>query len=254
FIHVTKIWGFLLCTYILYTLSTTGMYIFSMPRLTAMNLGTIDRYQRTILIFCYYILFCTVFDSLMSINFVIIRKDAQSTGKRTVNSSLVSASSKPIDLFDKYLLARSDQQNATKRHINAARSLTIACILVVLTFGWVYQNNGTFRTFLHRTSGTYLHVRNKLEPALKAADVPQRAKCLYIRNEKDGVYKVMLAFLLGTSWNDMTQVSSDGSLEQLDIALQDNTWIIIDADDTQKGNIKTWLSLHRGNDHIVIVE
>lgn len=246
FYQVAKVWGFLFVTYLLYALGTIGMYFFSMPRHTAVGLASIDRYQKTMLIYCYYLLVCTLFFSMSHINFVLIRNDRH-TPNGQKNQHETSASH-----ARRYQFVRTNEQNRTEAHIQVSRILILLCVTILLSSGWYFRNHNRFYTIFDGYRGVYLYPRINCEAALKEAGVPERAKCIVLTTEQRRVYKALLAFLLGADWNDTKQITitSPDQLAEVDDALAGEYWVLVV--DQENEIIQTWLS-QRENPHIVIV-
>lgn len=204
-----KVWGFLLAVYLVYTAATAVMYVVSMPLIEALELMTINRYQMTVLIYCYYIVFCTLLYSLF-------------------------------------------RGNRLFAHADAARSLTLLGLLLLLAAGWKHRGNGDFITLSENYGGIYLEPRIQCETALREAGVPERAKCMVLTPGGDIIHKSMLTFFLGSDRKDITQVvvESPDQLLEVDKALEEDIWVIVA--DTENDMIQTWLS-QRDHSHIVVV-
>lgn len=247
-----KSWCFLLGFYILYALSTIGMYIFSMPLNEAIRLASADRYQRTILIYCYYFLCCTILFSLSHINVILVRRDLPAyTGvaKKASTSLYDDSSAKRIP----YTFVRINEHNRTMPRIYATRILILSVVLILFLSGWKYRNNGRFLTPSSYYSGGYMQTRLRCEDSLKEAGVPEQAKCLVLTTKELRVYKSLLPFLLGTDRNDVTQITveSPDHLQSADEALRNDTWVLVV--DNENELIQAWLS-QQENPHIVMIQ
>ena len=70
-----KCWMYMLVVYLVYSIFTTAMYVFSMPLREALYLASNFRYQKTMLIYCYYVLFATLLYAVSKAKFVVMRTD-----------------------------------------------------------------------------------------------------------------------------------------------------------------------------------
>ena len=85
--------------------------------------------------------------------------------------------------------------------------------------------------------------------------MPERAECVVLTTSDiyQGIYRAMLAFLLGTDRNDVTRIiiESPDQLQQVDEALLRDAWVLV-ADD-ENPLIQSWLDQNE-SPHIVFVE
>ena len=249
FYIAAKAWGLLIVVYLLYAFMTTAMYIFSMPLNEALELATIDRYQKTILIYGYYIIACTILFSIANVDFILVRGNAQLTKKTEIHPAFDSLDNHYAPLT----IVRISKLRCPPAIPSASRILSLACVLILLLIGWMSRYNWRFSTIFDDYSGFYLVPRIQLESSLKAANVPDRSKCYVLTTKDKRVYVAMLALLLGTDRRDTTQVVIDSpeQLQAADDALINGAWVIVV--DTENRYIQTWLK-QKNDSHIVIVQ
>ena len=252
FYLAAKAWGLLIVVYLLYAFMTTAMYIFSMPLNEALELATIDRYQRTILIYGYYIIACTVLFSIANADFILVRSNSQSVQpkeKAEIQPASSSLDSHRVPLT----VVRISKLRCPPAISNTSRVLSLACVLILLLTGWLSRYRWRFNTIFDNSSGFYLIPRIQLESSLKAANVPERSKCYVLTTKDKRVYVAMLALLLGTDRRDTTQVVIDSpeQLQAADDALINGAWVIVV--DTENRYTQAWLK-QKNDSHIVIVQ
>lgn len=244
-------WSFILIVYLVYTFSTVGMFIFSMPLAAALNLASIDRYQRTILVYCFYILFCTLFCSLSNIDLAFVRKDIRiDVGGKKEGNIFDNATSE--ETF-KYSIAHVNNQNCTESGIYWMRIFTISCAIILLSLGWYKKYDGRFRVPSDTYGGGYIATRHDLEDTIRKAGIPQYAKCIVLKPKNDWDYRAVLAFLLGTDRRDitLTTIDSTENLQKVDEALMEDAWVIIV--DNENPYIQDWLS-KKDSLHILVMD
>lgn len=248
FMRSAMAWGFIYLTYFLYTILTIGMYIFSMPQDEAQGLASIDRYQKTVIIYSIYIIICSLFFSLSNFNSAIIRR-----GTLSANTGMENKTPNKKDF--QYARVWGSEEKPTTHGIRTARILTLSCMIFLLIGGWSYKNNWRCRMFYDRYGGAYLVPRLNCEAALKDAGVPERAECVVLTTSDiyQGIYRAMLAFLLGTDRNDVTRIiiESPDQLQQVDEALLRDAWVLVVDDENPL--IQSWLDQNE-SPHIVFVE
>ena len=245
FFQSALVWSFVLIVYLVYTFSTVGMFIFSMPLAAALRLATIDRYQRTILVYCFYLLFCTLFFALSEINLTFVRKDGltDAEGKKKVSGN--------EEVFP-YSITHVDEQNRMGSGVRSMRILTALCVIVLLFQGWRMKYDGHFRMIPDTYGGSYLSTRLSLENSIEEAGVPQYAKIVVLKPNNDWDYRAVLVFLLGTDRRKITLMTVDSfeKIQTVEEALMNDAWIMVV--DNENPHIQEWLSQKEDSRIIVI--
>lgn len=213
--NLALISGAIILAYLLYMASTAGMYIFSMPREDALRLATIDRYQKSFLLYGYMLTCC----QLLYAAFHSVRRI-------------------PIRFIS------GDQYQ---------KSVTLVCILLLMSGGWYIMNRNHFRTIFDSYGGTYLKPRIQLEEALTKAGTPAHAECVILRKSNALDYRSLLVFELGTPRNLVRNIAISNSeqLVEIQTAYQAGAWIFIE--DTKNPAIQQWMEEMHGEARIVVI-
>ena len=243
---VAKCWMYMLVAYLAYSLSTSAMYVFSMPLREARNLASNYRYQKTMMIFCYYILFATLLYVFSNTSIVIKRR-----GSTTLKTSTTSESTSQ-QTTGGFLLQyeQPGEKNKLDPQIYWTQAFSLLLAFALLIGGWKQINHGRFITMSSDYEGAFLRQRVNYETALKDSNVPDMAKCMVLETKGKEIDETILVLLLKSDRNNIKKIVVENSdqLQKADDALEEGWWVLFVDEENEL--IRSWMS-QKNDPHIV---
>lgn len=246
--RAAKCWAYMLVSYLAYSISTAAMYVCSMPLREARNLASNYRYQKTMMIFCYYILFATLLYVLSNTTLVVVPRGNTPTKTTAIGNSTLQRTTGVL-LFRP---APPSEEQKMESRIQWTRVCSLLLAFVLLIGGWTHIHRGRFITMSSNYEGDFLTQRINCQTALKEAEVPDMAKCLVLMTKQKEIDETMLVLLLGSDRHNIDKIVVENSdqMQKADDALEDGWWVLIADDENEL--IRSWRG-QKNDPHIVSV-